>query len=330
MKSKSNALNLVSVFIFLLSLGDTLGQEHIPRQPYFKYNLPNKERTDSITFYLSEGAKEKYLPLIIYVQGSGSNSHFALNPLQNIVPQSGHATIYDVAKAKARVLIVEKPGVRYLESNEINPKFDLNFSLESWCTTIEQAIRYVMTHSKIDSSRVLIIGHSEGGLVAAKMANMMGDIITHVAIVAGEGISQLYSLYKFAESGRYFKSANDLKISPIDSLLRAWEKIQSDPLSTSKKFWGFTYLRWSSFLTTSTYDELATCGAQIIIIQGSKDENVIPESAVILFAGLKSKGKEVTLHIIPNADHSFQLLQNESSMDGWEMVARKCINWFLE
>jgi len=187
----------------------------------------------------------------------------------------------------------------------------------------------VIMNERIDTAKIMIAGHSEGGLAAARVAKDLGKIITHVSILAGEGPSQLYSLYGFAEAGVFFDSPNSTSAQRIDSLTRTWKNILSDPCSVNKKFWGFTYLRWSSFLKTSVAAELGNYDGKVLILQGDQDKNVLPESARVLYTTLLSEGKNVTLEIIHGADHSFNM-NGHPEINGWEMIIRKSISLFLE
>ena len=111
----------LKTFLFLLLLtNSTFGQkakvEFLPDLPYDKYEL--KTGKDTITFYLSESSKKGNLPLLVFVQGSGLNSLFAKSQNGRIRPEYGHMTWFDVAKEEYRVLIVDKPGVKYLQTGE--------------------------------------------------------------------------------------------------------------------------------------------------------------------------------------------------------------------
>jgi predicted esterase len=318
------------VFLLFISPGifsQELTKQKIPRQPYFKYIL-NTSKSDTITFYLSEFISSQRMPLIVYIQGSGNGSLFVKSETGQILPKSGHITWANLAMTKARILIIEKPGVQYLQQDQNNLNFDTRFSLDSWTERIEEIIHTVLKTEKIDSTQILIAGHSEGGIAAAKLINNLGSLISHTAILAGEGPSQLYSLYKLAEKGIFFAKENSTIEKRVDSLLQVWEKILKQPTSIENKFWGFTYLRWSSFLKTSVIEELRAFKGKILILQGDLDENVHPESAKILYTSLLSKGCTVELEMIEGADHSFNITANPA-VNGWERVIQRSINWFL-
>lgn len=323
-------LRLLLFFLILsnLSFAQKAEIEYLANLPYDKYVL--KSQKDTTTFYLSVSSFKNNLPLIVYIQGSGMNSLFTIGQNGKVRPEYGHMTWFEVANEKCRILIVEKPGVKYAQSGD-SKEFDKKFSLESWSNKIVDAINYVTKNEKIDTTKILIAGHSEGGIVTSRVANRMTDKISNIAILAGEGPSQLYSLYKFAENGTFFNTVeHNMPTSEerINYLKEKWSDIMADPENTNKKFWGFTYLRWSSMLKTSVINELTNYNGKILLIQGLSDKAVYPESASIAYSSLLSKGKNVDLNLIENANHSF-LISDKPEIDGWKMVIEKTYTWFI-
>lgn len=314
---------IVSTF---LSMAQDVKKQIIPAQPFIKYSIDTG--LVNCVFYLSESQSKKKLPLVVYIHGSGSSSLFAKRG-ERVVSQHGAGTWYDVANEKYRVLLIEKPGVNHLQQDRANEAFDKQFSLENWSKRIADCIQYVLRNEPVDSSRLLIAGHSEGGVVAASVASLLPHLASHVAILAGEGPSQLYSLYRLAEEETFFKNPNDQNAAGTDSLWKVWREIEKNPLATNQKFWGFTYLRWSSFLKTSVLDKLNDYNGKIYIVQGLEDRKVHPESAKILYVCLRSKFRNATLKLIPEANHSFSM-KNEPQKDGWQMVIEEITHWFAQ
>lgn len=322
----------LNTILFLLLLTNSLFAqkakiEFLPNLPYDKYEL--KTDKDTITFYLSVTSNKSNLPLIVFVQGSGMNSLFTKSQNGKIQPEYGHMTWYSAGQEKYRILIIEKPGIKYLQSGP-SKIFDRKFSLESFSNNIVEAVNYTTQNEKIDTTKVLIVGHSEGGIVASRVANLMKGKISNVAILAGEGLSQLYSLYKFAEDGTFFNTKeHNMPTSDqrIKYLTDKWKDILAYPNSTDKMFWGFTYLRWSTMLKTSVIDELTNYNGKILIVQGTSDKAVYPENAIASYTVLLSKGKQVELNLIEKADHSFNI-SDKQNLDGWKFVIEKIIKWF--
>jgi len=74
-------------------------------------------------------------------------------------------------------------------------------------------------------------------------------------------------------------------------------------------------------------DELSGYKGKILIVQGTADKAVYPESAIIAYTSLLSRGRNIQLELIENADHSFNV-ENSLDIDGWKLAIRKTIEWF--
>jgi esterase/lipase len=319
----------ISFFVFKIGLLDVKAQSFIsklkvPANPYFKYSWVHEG--DSITYYLSEFVRQKPQSLIIFIQGSGSHSLFK-EVGNSIIPQYGHITIPYLTQDNSRVLIVEKPGIDYLETPRgvRNKDFDEKFSLETWSNRIVLVVGQVIETENIDRRSILVIGHSEGGIVASRVARTLKA--SHLSLLAGEGPTQLFSLYTLTKSGEFFKDKAETINERLEYLRNQIALINKEPKSTKKFFLGFTYLRWSSFLSSSVMEELSEYTGKVKILQGEDDINVAPQSAIVLYTSLLSKNKEVEFDLIEGADHSFYSKSN-SELKGWQQVLTDTISWF--
>ena len=103
-----------------------------------------------------------------------------------------------------RVLVVEKPGVSFLDepkqpgtATEASKEFLEEHTLPRWGEANAAALKAVLAQPDIDASRVLVTGHSEGGIVAARVAGELSKV-THVSPVGCGGATQLFSLAELA------------------------------------------------------------------------------------------------------------------------------------
>lgn len=302
----------------------------VSKQPYQRY-FTNDKFERKITFYLSEENNEtKALPLIVYVQGSGCGSLFRQQN-ERIFPNYGHITVQEVAKGKARVLIVEKPGVSFLDQpqNCQNAnEFNREHTLERWSEAVAASILAAQKLSDISSEKTLIVGHSVGGLVACRVAKNLLQTVTHITLIAGGGGSQLFDLLTLTRKGNFFREVSENPEERVKYLLNQWKMISEDPINSEKFFFGFAYRRWSTFLASSPLEELEKINAKIYIVQGTADEAVNPTSADVLFAQLSAKNKDLNYQRIEGADHSLNIKGN-SQINGWQMEFEKLVEWFL-
>lgn len=297
---------------------------HVPQQPYTEYTCRDKFKR-AIHFFVSDGPKAK-LPLLVYVQGSGCGSLFGVNGTRTF-PQAGHATLYDVVADHARTLIVEKPGVEFGDppgdvQHSARKAFLEEHTLDRWSEAIEASIKAASGLEEVDAKKVFVLGHSEGGLVAAKVARDMHT--SGVGLLAGGGPSQLFDLETYARKGYFFAEVSPLPEVRAAYVSDQWKAIQHDPNSVDKFFFGHPYKRWSSFLKSSPIEQLKSYGGRVFIGQGLDDKAVNPDSANMLAMDLKRENKDVTLEAVPGADHSFA---RSDGTDGWKDILTRFAKW---
>lgn len=328
---------LALIIIYGESAGQSKGKRYEPSktaqpilgQPYEKFRTRDRFGRE-ITFYLSKAASQKPLPLVLFIEGSGCRSRFEERN-GKILPAGGHIVVADVFKDKARVLVVEKPGVEYLAQPKDGCKdsamFNRELTLERWAEANEAALRAALKLSSVGTDKTLVIGHSEGGLVACRVARDLPKIVTHVAILAGGGGSQLYDLIALARRGEFFDKVSPDPEVRVQYVLDSWKEIEADPMNAEKFFFGFAYRRWSTFLSSSPIEELSQVKAKIYIAQGTEDKAVDPTSADTLYAQLAAKNKQVTYDRVAGANHSFRIKDNPK-VDGWQDLFERIAKWF--
>jgi dienelactone hydrolase len=300
--------------------------------PFDRY-LTRDEFGREITWYLSHTKSKKPLPLIVFIQGSGNFSHFSKQGTQ--VAGGLQMPLLSAARGRARILIVEKPGVKYLElprepggALDSSPEFRREDTLPRWAAAVCAAIAAAHTLPEIDSKRTLVVGHSEGGHVAGRVA-LRDRTVTHVACLSTSGPTQLFDLMELARQGHLAK-----KTTPAEHQVRlvedAWRQIQADPDNPDKFFAGHTYRHWSSYIRNTLRDDLVNVDARIYLAQGTRDAAVPVTSFDVLFAELLARGKDVTAERIDGADHGFCKPGEESGPPkGLQKVFGHVITWFF-
>jgi pimeloyl-ACP methyl ester carboxylesterase len=310
-----------------VSPGNVPAPAVIPGQPYLSFStMDSLGRT--IVYYLSEPDGSESLPLVLYVQGSGARSHFVRRGDGQVAGGTGHSTVRDVFARAARVLIVDKPGTVYLDDpsgvEDASPAFHREHTLERWSEALRGAIRAACARDDVDcAAGLLVIGHSEGGVAAARVAATTPGV-SHVAVLAGEGPPQLYSLLNLARSGEFFSRQGETAAARQAYVMEQWRQVLLEPDRADRFFFGHPFRRWSSFLSTSPADELRSINARVFIAQGTADRAVAPEAADMLFATLAARGRDACHSRIAGADHSFAL----PGTDGWKDVLTAVRDWF--
>ncbi len=304
----------------------------IPYQRYFTRDKYNRR----ITFYVSGNPRER-LPLVTVVLGSGAFSNFRREG-ERIV--DAHGTVRQAFAAKAHVVVVEKPGVAFLEqpahgngddfpgSISGSAEFQRESALPRWVEAVSAALQAARRLPQADPKRILIIGHSEGALVAAMVA-AENSFVTHVASLAGNGPSVLFELMHKAREGRLYASlANDpeKQMAQIEADIAA---VHADPLSTTRQAVGHSHIYWSSRWPHSTIDALSRTRSRIFIAHGTADRNVSIENFDLMYAQLLASAQDIKAMRVEGADHGFRIAA-DGMRDVWGDVIGKLRNWFLE
>ncbi len=132
-------------------------------------------------FYLSGTLtlpkKDGKFPAVILISGSG-----AQNRDEEIF---GHKPFFVIAdhltKNGIAVLRYDDRGTAKSEGNFKNS------TTEDFATDVESAINYLLTRKEIDSNKIGLIGHSEGGIIAPMVA-VNNENVNFIVLMAGLGI----------------------------------------------------------------------------------------------------------------------------------------------
>ncbi|MFG0259789.1 MAG: alpha/beta hydrolase family protein, partial [Phycisphaerales bacterium JB041] len=235
----------------------------------------------TIECYLSASRSDEPLPLVVSVQGSGCGSVFGMTDdgqvyggLQNIV--------LGAFGGRVRVLVVEKPGVSFADQPdrpgvaEGCPEVFLEeHTVPRWTEALRAAIAHTVTQPGVDPDRVLILGHSEGADMAAHVAAADPTLASHIALLAGAGVSQLFDMMLLAGQPRADGEPEADRNARVLEVLETWQRIAADPDSTTMMAWGHPYRRWSSFMANSSaasLERIATT-TPMFLAQGTADRS---------------------------------------------------------
>jgi dienelactone hydrolase len=275
----------------------------------------------NITYYLATprgitGA----LPLAVFVQGSGCDSQFRRS--DGAIVGRVQDLLVDAARTRISVMVVEKPGVKFLDESQqmgtaegCSAEFLREHTLSRWAEAVGAAIRSAVKLPQVDTRRLLIVGWSEGGIVAARVAAENPGTVTHVASLAGGGPTQLFDLVVAAST-----SGSDV--------LKSFAAMQQDRESVTKFWLGHPYRRWTSFMSSSVRDELMRTNARIFIAHGTDDQQAPVVSFDMLRAELMARDKPLIAERIEGVGHLF-CKNDQRSPEGMRALLQRLVDWFL-
>ncbi len=283
----------------------------------------------TVEFYASRDTGTR--PLALIIQGSGCSSVFKLNS-QGQISGWHQNTLLSVARDRFRVMVVEKPGVTFLDApahpgtaEDCTDEFKKEHTLENWVEALNASVKYAKQNLNVDPDKVLAVGHSEGGIAVASLA-AINSAVTHAAILSGSGPNQLFDIASNVRTANQ-NLPPDEREAAVNSIFSEYQAVLADPSNWSALLWGHPYRRWSSFLSTSTLEQLKKTSAKVFLAHGTKDTSVPVEAFDVNRAELVRLGRNVTVDRREGADHALNK-QNQTGAEGMREVLTMVTDWY--
>lgn len=209
-----------------------------------------------------------------------------------------------------------------------------------FATDVDAAITYLKTRKDIDSNKIGLIGHSEGGLIASIVASKNNDVAFIISL-AGTGVvgsevmlTQSWEIAKQLGATNATLKFNDtiskivynviktetdtsqVKLK-IETELKAYrENNASSPFvlyindQLISKFTSVANNKWlTTFIRTNPQDYYSKTNCPVLALNGSKDMQVLPKLNLDgIEKGLKkANNKDVTTKELEGLNHLFQI-----------------------
>jgi pimeloyl-ACP methyl ester carboxylesterase len=307
-------------------------QEPVKPYPYYTEDVHfvNKKGNFVLAGTLTMPNKTGFFPAVILITGSGPQ-----NRDEEILGHKPFLVIADyLTRNGIAVLRCDDRG-----TNESKGDFKAATSMD-FSTDVEAALDFVLSRNEIDKSKIGLIGHSEGGMIAPMVAVRRKEI-GFIVLLAGPGISGRRILVAqeeligrasgesedaIRESTSISSGAYDLVAGSQnpDTLKKELTTYFSDRLRTDTLFARMAGSDQGQFIASQVkqlatpwmkyfiqYDPapmLERVKCPVLALDGSKDLQVPPEIdlAAIKTALEKGGNKEVTTVELPNLNHLFQ------------------------
>lgn len=303
----------IILIVLTIKLSVTFAQG--PKDTLFVHHTLTHPTLKQIDIHVTKNYSNKPKPLIVYLDGSGNF------PIYYKTKSGRYSTSipFDVKKyAKDYfIVIISKPATPFSDSLRYSPSgrgyypeselFHSLYSFDWRRDAASVAIDFLTKKLPIDQSRIIVMGYSEGSQVAPAVA-VKNKKVTHVVCFVGNALNQLYD---FIIETRLNVKANQITAIEgqriIDSLYLEYAKIYQDPLSTSKYWYGSSYLKWSSFSKNTPLENMLRLNIPILYVAGGKDNNqTIIDMDYAKLEFLRKGKNNLTYMVYPDCNHFFQ------------------------
>lgn len=263
---------------------------------------------DTINYYIfgNEKTLREKKPLLLYLQGSGAHPIYTL--YQDGRTSSSMIFGPQWVNGKYHYVVIGKPGLKFADgdSETVNPCYDQKMSLDYRVNAADAVINDLIKSGMADPSKIVLVGHSEGGQIAPKIAYINKNV-THLVSLSGTSINQMYDfLVQIRKGVDKNVLTTEAGSQQIDSFIRVYQDIMAHPLSTEKKWAGHTYLRWSSAIQNPPLKYLLELNIPIYVAMGTADEATTTENMDHTIIEFTKAGKNnLTYKSYWNYDHTY-------------------------
>lgn len=301
-----------------------------PTKPYSYYSediiFENKKAGITLAGTLTLPKKDGVFPAVILISGSGPQ-----NRNEELLGHKPFLVLSDyLTKNGIAVLRYDDRGVAASKGN-FKTATSLDFS-----TDVEAGIEYLKTRKEINKSKIGLIGHSEGGIIAPMVASKSKDV-AFIVLLAGTGIQgdQLLLLQQqligkvsgMSDEELQKNKLSNSKIYDIANKSTSTEQLQTNLTNyikqnpNTEKPAGMTdeeFLKlqvqqiatpWMHyFIKYNPAPTLEKVKCPVLALNGEKDLQVPPKENLTAIKEALSKGgnKNVTAIELPNLNHLFQ------------------------
>lgn len=285
------------------------------------------------------GEQQKKKPIILMEKGS--------LPVPLIIEHDEWG-IYPIMPFDTRILtedyhlvFMSKPGVplkvnaknltNRMEYNDpktgqFSAKYQQNNHLDYYVNRDAQILKFLKKQPWVDSKKMVIAGHSEGGHIVAKLATVSKDV-THVISSSENPFGQMativYAIRKDDDSvGTYTKDQFDY-----------WEKLvnKSPDLQMPPGISVDQLHQYQVGFSTPAFDHFQKIKVPVLVTYGTKD-NCAPYNDYMRIAMIREKKTNFTFKDYPGLEHNYFKLDAKGQGipdrgQGWNQTAKDWKAW---
>ena len=230
------------------------------------------------------------VPFVIMFHGTGSNRHEAGNGYDFAAPE--------MAKAGIATIRFDYIGNGDSEEDYIDFTYDKAISDAEVCK------EYMIANAPVDEERIGVMGWSLGGKLALLAASRDSSIKSVLTWASAYGVYESEEEYEIAKKDGYFEMSFE------------WR----DSLKESPAFYECAF-------AIDYPSEMANVKASVLLIQGTADDTVLPETANVIYGDLTSSENK-DIFFIEGGDHTYGVFSGDDTI--LKTAVYKTISWFGE
>lgn len=248
-------------------------------------------------------------PALVIAPGTGCSSLFRRRRRRGL-PCHGIPCRFVLGARDYTVFLMEKRGVKPLvgsrgrgRNQRCSGEYIRTANRADRIRELRLLIRALSGLQSVDAGRVVLVGYSEGGSVAAGIASE--PAVTHLGLFGGGGPTHMFDMLIHLRR-RLRGNPPAVVEKRVARLMEKFRDVLRHPDSLERRFHGHPYRRWAGFFRYAVVDELLELEIPIYMAHASRDQVVPIHSADFVELEFIRRGKDnLTLRRYPGVGHNF-------------------------
>lgn len=290
-----------------------IGDLNAETQTYTQQEIKIGEGEEPLTGALTLPKGVQKPPVVIFVHGSGATD------LNESIGAADNRPFEDLAYGLAEQGIA---SIRYDKRNYAYPETFRQLGKQvtiqdEVLRDVNAAVAYAQTLPSVDTSRIYILGHSLGGMLAPKIAQD-NPAVAGLVVLAGSPrhledivLDQNKMLLEQTQQSR---SQKDRTLREIEAEVQKIKELKKD--STADMIFNMPAAYWASLNEIDTESIAKSLSIPILIQQGSADFQVYADKDYLLWQQVLEEKENAQFRLYDGLNHLF--MQNNGKQDSTE------------
>lgn len=284
-----------------------------------------------------KGESDKRKPVLILIRGS------LAKPLVKFNKQSGHYPPFPFDQRifldRFHLVCIGKPGIpisasvselnergEYLDpsTGELPVQYTSNNHLDYYVVRNAKVIEHLVKQDWVDSSKIVVAGHSQGSDIAVGMADKIPGI-TH--LIFSSGSPYFPTILDMIRKQR--KRDEQQNEDRAESMFEFWEQVVESPLYPPQQS-GWDANRTVASFSRSQNEKLKGLNMPVLITYGTED-TLAPFNDMFRVETIRARDKTIQFKAYLGAEHNYFGVTEKGKIDfdrfGWDDVARDWLHW---
>jgi pimeloyl-ACP methyl ester carboxylesterase len=188
------------------------------------------------------------------------------------------------------------------------------------------ALSFLKSQNEIRSDKIFLVGHSEGALIATRLAGMDVDVAGAVLLAGASQSGEEILLWQTKQVTKGMKGFNKWLIDLLHIDVLKTQRIQLEKIKNSTKDWYRVQLiaklnaKWMrEFLSYNPAEDLSKIQVPVLAITGTKDIQVNPDDLDRMAGLVKS---DFEWHKVPDLTHILRVEIGQPSLSTYKEQIR--------